>query len=151
MRGGLTSPNPIPAISGSSQPCENSRVCCSPVQGLHKPRLLTPVTFSIFSLALAVALWGYGYKLSLYHRHPVNVSVNQVAKLWVKEQGGVGTGLRAGAPTDRSQELSGQPPSPHAVALNVLLAPNSCFEQPLYQVPIEFDLLSRPPPSYSSL
>lgn len=35
-------------------------------------------------LALAVALWGFGYKLSLYHPHPAPAQRTIVAKLWTE-------------------------------------------------------------------
>jgi hypothetical protein len=42
-----------------------------------------PCAFGIVGLALAVFLWGYGYKLSLYHRHATPSSV-PVARMWIE-------------------------------------------------------------------
>jgi len=42
-----------------------------------------PCVFGIVRLAIAVVLWGYGYKLSLYHRHAAPSSV-PIAKLWIE-------------------------------------------------------------------
>jgi hypothetical protein len=116
-----------------------------------RKRFLNPFAFSLIGLAVAVALWGYGYKLSLYHRHATKASVNQVAKLWIKERGSVASSVRTGARTDRIQDWSAQPALQHPGALNSLLAANSSRVPPPSQAPIEFDLLSRPPPSAFSL
>jgi hypothetical protein len=147
----LTSPNPITAIPGTPRSCDNPVVCVPLARSLRTSRFFTPFTFSLIGLAVAVALWGYGYKLSLYHRHPGNASVNQVAKLWIKERGSVASSLRAVASTDRNQESTAQPAPQRPGALNVLLAAITGFERPSSQSPVEFDLLSRPPPSTSSL
>ena len=42
-----------------------------------------PCALGIVGLAVAVFLWGYGYKLSLYHRHAAPSSV-PIAKLWIE-------------------------------------------------------------------
>jgi hypothetical protein len=44
---------------------------------------LRPCAFGLVGLALAVVLWGLGYKLSLYHRHPDPATRTPVAKLWL--------------------------------------------------------------------
>jgi hypothetical protein len=46
--------------------------------------ILRPCTFGLIGLAIAVALWGFGYKLSLYHRHAAPSSRVPVAKLWIE-------------------------------------------------------------------
>lgn len=48
------------------------------------PRVLRPATLGYIGLALAVFLWGYGYKLSLYRQASNKHFV--VAKLWDKHQ-----------------------------------------------------------------
>lgn len=46
--------------------------------------LLRPGTFGL--LAIAVFLWGYGYKLSLYHPHRSPDARASVAKLWIESK-----------------------------------------------------------------
>lgn len=48
-------------------------------------QLFTPCALGILGLAIAVVLWGTGYKLSLYHRHPAPPPV-PIAKLWVESR-----------------------------------------------------------------
>ncbi len=43
-----------------------------------------PCALGIVGLAIAVFLWGYGYKLSLYHRHSEPSTQVSVAKLWIE-------------------------------------------------------------------
>lgn len=43
---------------------------------------LRPSAAGLIGLALAVFLWGLGYKLSLYHQHKSPASQTSVAKLW---------------------------------------------------------------------
>jgi hypothetical protein len=47
-------------------------------------QICRPCTLRIVGLAIAVFLWGFGYKLSLYHIHANPTSRVTVAKLWVK-------------------------------------------------------------------
>jgi hypothetical protein len=44
-----------------------------------------PCALGIIGLAIAVVLWGAGYKLSLYHRHATRSPV-PVAKLWIESR-----------------------------------------------------------------
>ena len=46
-------------------------------------QILRPCALGIIGLAIAVVLWGVGYKLSLYHRHAAPSSSVPVAKLWI--------------------------------------------------------------------
>jgi hypothetical protein len=46
---------------------------------------------AFFGLALAVVLWGFSYKLSLYQSHPDPVVRVQVAKLWVDQRNAAAT------------------------------------------------------------
>jgi hypothetical protein len=48
------------------------------------PRILRPATLAFIGLALAVALWGFGYKLSRYNPNPDVSTKASVAKLWDK-------------------------------------------------------------------
>jgi hypothetical protein len=45
-------------------------------------QIMKPYTLGILGLAIAVGLWGFGYKLSLYH-HEAPSSQIPVAKLWI--------------------------------------------------------------------
>ena len=47
-------------------------------------RIYRPHFLGFSGLALAVALWGFGYKLSLYHPHPAPSLRTIVAKLWIE-------------------------------------------------------------------
>lgn len=60
-------------------------------------QIFRPCALGILGLAITVVLWGTGYKLSLYHRHPVPPPV-PVAKLWVESRNvslAVASGLKA--------------------------------------------------------
>lgn len=46
--------------------------------------LLRPRALELVGLMVAVALWGFGYKLSLYSLHPTDAQRTTVAKLWVE-------------------------------------------------------------------
>jgi hypothetical protein len=50
-------------------------------------QLSRPCALGIITLAIAVALWGFGYKLSLYHRHAAPLAHASVAKLWIDPNG----------------------------------------------------------------
>jgi hypothetical protein len=45
--------------------------------------MVRPLTVGLIGLALAVVLWGIGYRLSLYRPHPAPSARADVAKLWV--------------------------------------------------------------------
>ena len=45
-------------------------------------QLLRPCSLALFGLAVAIALWGFSYKISLYHRHRLSPMRSVVAKLW---------------------------------------------------------------------
>ena len=48
-------------------------------------QILRPCVLGIIGLAIAVVLWGFAYKLSLYHRRAAPSSVT-VAKLWIESR-----------------------------------------------------------------
>jgi len=50
-----------------------------------RKRRFSPCAIGIVGLALAVVLWGTGYRLSLYHHHATS-SVIPVAKLWIESR-----------------------------------------------------------------
>lgn len=47
-----------------------------------------PCTLGFFALALAVVVWGYGYKLSLYFTTPDSQDQIPAAKLWIEHRNG---------------------------------------------------------------
>ena len=49
-------------------------------------RLFRPWALLFIGLAISVALWGFGYKLSRYNPHPNAASRSSLAKLWDKHQ-----------------------------------------------------------------
>ena len=48
--------------------------------------IFRPCALGIIGLAIAVVLWGFGYKLSLYYRHSAPSSRVPVAKLWIESR-----------------------------------------------------------------
>ena len=59
-------------------------------------RVFNLSVMGFLGLAISVGLWGYNYKLSLYHPHSGTTSRVQVAKLWV-EQWNVARAAASGA------------------------------------------------------
>lgn len=55
-------------------------------QNLYPPwkQIFRPCALGFIGLAIVVGLWGYGYKLSLYHRHDQHATRVSVAKLWIE-------------------------------------------------------------------
>jgi hypothetical protein len=53
---------------------------------LSSNRLFRPFTLGIAALAIAIALWGIGYKLCLHPRHSSSSSQIPVAKLWIESR-----------------------------------------------------------------
>lgn len=49
-------------------------------------QIFRPSALALVGLAIAVALWGFGYKLSLYHPDPTPSSQFPVAKLWIEHR-----------------------------------------------------------------
>jgi hypothetical protein len=61
-------------------------VCAGDQHVGHRPiwrLLLRPFSLGLIALAIAVFLWGLGYKLSLYHSQQNHEARTSVAKLWV--------------------------------------------------------------------
>ncbi|MGA7339112.1 MAG: hypothetical protein WBE72_09265 [Terracidiphilus sp.] len=50
--------------------------------------ILRPYALGLVGLAIAVTLWGFGYKLSLYLVHPAPSVRASVAKFWVEPRNG---------------------------------------------------------------
>ena len=55
---------------------------------LNRRRQFGPHALGLIALAITVALWGYGYKLSLYHWHEAASQRVPVAKLWSEPRNG---------------------------------------------------------------
>lgn len=53
-------------------------------QRATRKQLLRPYALGLIALATTVALWGFGYKLSLYHRQASPSERLLVAKLWIE-------------------------------------------------------------------
>lgn len=74
--------------------------------------LLRPLPIALVALAIAIVLWGLGYKLSLYHfRHPDTLHT-VVAKLWVDQRWVCSLGL---ARAQAAGLTATQAPSPKCV------------------------------------
>lgn len=67
-------------------------------------RSFRPSALGTLGLVLAIVLWGYNYKLSLYHPHRDTVSRILVARLWVDQR-------NADTPVDTQQHAT-----PNAIA-----------------------------------
>jgi len=60
---------------------------------------LRPSVLGTLGLALSVFLWGYSYRISLYHSHPDTASRILVAKLWVDQRDAASPQLQQHAST----------------------------------------------------
>lgn len=49
-------------------------------------QILRPYAIGLIGLSIAVVLWGFGYKLSLYYLHAVSQERIPVAKLWIQSR-----------------------------------------------------------------
>ncbi len=54
--------------------------------GASSPSLFRPWAVALIGLAIAVALWGYGYKISRYNSYPDPTYRASFSKLWDKHQ-----------------------------------------------------------------
>ena len=75
MQGGSENAVSVPSPRGRGEGAD------SPVSRRWRP-MLRPCAPGLFALALAVFLWGLGYKVSLYHHHSAPAPRTAVAKLW---------------------------------------------------------------------
>jgi hypothetical protein len=73
--------------------------------------ILQPLNLSLIGLAVAVTLWGFAYKLSLYQPDETHASRSSVAKLWF--------GPKTGLATTRKRDLS----RPYPIAPLELIPP----------------------------
>jgi hypothetical protein len=78
-------PNPTPFRCLDAQPSSHP-VTPDSVTEPHPPGgTFRPYAFGLLTLALAIALWGFGYRLSRYNPHPSAASRASMAKLWDKQ------------------------------------------------------------------
>jgi hypothetical protein len=81
----VSTPKQFTASASSTRESVLGRTRVSPLQSSWK-QLFSPLAVGLIGLAIAVALWGFGYKLSLYHRHEAPSSRIPVAKLWTEQR-----------------------------------------------------------------
>lgn len=122
----------------------------TPAQCPYPPwkQIFRPCTLGFVGLAIVVALWGYGYKLSLYHRHDQNSSRVSVAKMWIEPR------LASAVPASKLKARPHVYPGSQALSLSIQKFPNlKCavtFTLPLVTRDVAYiNLLipSRSPPS----
>jgi hypothetical protein len=83
----LSAQSPITIIAGAPQKPVLSLRARTPGCFRAWRQVSGPCTLGIIGLAIAVVLWGYGYKLSLYHRDAASSARIPVAKLWIESRG----------------------------------------------------------------
>jgi hypothetical protein len=79
----MSARSPIPINANATRESVLSNRSLAQSQNSSWRQVSRPCAFGIVGLAIAVFLWGYGYKLSLYHRHSWSTSQAPVAKMWV--------------------------------------------------------------------
>lgn len=80
----MPSLSPIPTNASTTNPCVLGTVPLMQPLATAPKRSSGPYAFGIVGLAIAVLLWGYGCKLSLYHATRSSVPI---AKLWIEPRG----------------------------------------------------------------
>jgi hypothetical protein len=80
----MSARSPIPTNVDATHECVLSTRPQAQSQSSSWRQVFRPYAFWIVGLAIAVFLWGYGYKLSLYHCHARSSSHATVAKLWIE-------------------------------------------------------------------
>ena len=63
--------------------------------GSGRTGMFRPCTLGFIALALAVVVWGYGYKLSLYFTTPNSQDEIPAAKLWIEHRNGYSVEFQA--------------------------------------------------------
>ena len=76
------SKRPFIVASGSAPKSVFSARTIENLRRFAGKQLLRPCSLALFGLAVAIALWGFSYKISLYHRHRLSPMRSVVAKLW---------------------------------------------------------------------
>jgi hypothetical protein len=80
----MSARSPIPTNADATHECVLSTRAQAQSQNSPWRQVFRPHAFWIVGLAVAVFLWGYGYKLSLYQCHSGSSSQTTVAKLWIE-------------------------------------------------------------------
>ena len=105
-------------------------VALRPPEGVQYPSfgpIFKPSVVAFAGLAIAVALWGFSYKLSLYHIHYNHHSSIPVAKLWIEH--------RSAAANAASKLIAKTPPNPHANLIQIPLQQLNLFEGTVLCIP----------------
>ena len=84
--GALSARSPITINAGTAQRIAPMK---TPAQSRYPSwrEVFRPCILGLFGLGITVALWGFGYKLSLYHGHAAPSSRVPVARLWIEPRG----------------------------------------------------------------
>jgi len=114
--------------------------------------VIRPLNLGLIGLAIAVALWGFAYKLSLYHPHRNHTARTYVAKMWL---GPKGASAAARTPARHcSYPEATLKPIPPFQARAVSASNNGSWPSPDSRSRLEavFPICSpRPPPSHNDL
>jgi hypothetical protein len=84
-------PNPTAIRCLDAQPSSHPVTSNSVTERHLQGRTFSPCALGLLALAIAIALWGFGYKLSRYDPHPSAASRASIAKLWDKRPGSLTT------------------------------------------------------------
>jgi hypothetical protein len=76
---------PVTATASNTHGSVGQRTRVKIQQSLWKQKF-SPLAVGLLGLVIAVALWGFGYKLSLYHHDQAPSSRVSVAKLWIESR-----------------------------------------------------------------
>jgi hypothetical protein len=83
----MTAWNPSTARIAQARVASTSADSETVRSGTPWQQLFRPCTLAFFGLAIAITLWGYGYKLSLYLHLPDSEQI-PVAKMWIEHRHG---------------------------------------------------------------
>lgn len=112
-------------------------------------QVFRPYALGFVGLAIVVALWGFGYKLSLYHRHAEPSARTLVAKMWIEPRNASATA--SSKLKEKSHVFSGSQalsiplqkrPNLNRAVVFALPPPTRCVAYLDSRIP------SRPPPPY---
>ena len=82
----MSAQNPFTAAASKTRESVFGQKTLTQSQQSSWKQVFSPFAFGLIGLAIAVALWGFGYKLSLYRRHTTPSSQIPVAKLWIESR-----------------------------------------------------------------
>lgn len=80
----VSPPNPAPIRSLEANPSYGPLTPRRVTECRRASGMFRPYALGFLALAIAIALWGSGYKLSRYDPHPSAASRASIAKLWDK-------------------------------------------------------------------